>query len=70
MEEEEEAKWRKPFRNALDKSDRKKSLIKRCLNSHPTYIYMGEEDSKKARKKRELVVFVCVLACLYVYTCI
>jgi hypothetical protein len=49
-EEEEEAKWRKPFRNALDKSDRKKSLIKRCLNSHPTYIYMGE-DSKKARKK-------------------
>lgn len=33
--------------------------MKGCLTSHPAHIYMGE-DIKKARKKRESVVCLCI----------
>jgi hypothetical protein len=43
-EEGEEDEWKKLFRNALDKSDRKKFLMYECLTIPTAYVYRGRKQ--------------------------
>jgi hypothetical protein len=61
---EEEAEWKKPFRNALDKLDRKKLLI-RSLTSYPAI----DGRRQQARKKWNWLLLFCVCVSVVVYVC-